>query len=104
MGNEIKNQEVTVENGTKMNDKDYMNALLDTLKELTKNYAIILTEASNEKLYQEYKQSFEVFTSLQREIYELMFKNGWYVIEKSDVNKIKTTRQNLSAELTKLKG
>lgn len=104
MGNQIKNQEVAVESGTKMNDKDYMNSLLGTLKELTKNYALILTEASNEKLYEEYKQAFEVFTSLQREIYELMFQKGWYVIEKSDVSKISTEKQKLSAELTKLNG
>ena len=104
MGNQIKNQEVTVESGTKMNDKDYMNSLLGTLKELTKNYALILTEASNEKLYEEYKQAFEVFSHLQREIYELMFQKGWYVIEKSDVSKILTEKQKLSAELTKLNG
>jgi len=104
MGNEIKNQEVQVESGTKMNDKDYMNSLLNILKELTKNYALVLTEASNEKLYQEYKQAFEVFSQLQREIYELMFQKGWYVIEKSDANKIRTEKQKLSAELTKLNG
>ena len=47
MGNQIKNQEVAVESGTKMNDKDYMNSLLGTL-------------------YEEYKQAFEVFSHLQR--------------------------------------
>ena len=52
--NEIKNEKVEVPTGISLNDKDYLNSLLSTLKEITKNYTISLTEASNEVLYNEY--------------------------------------------------
>ena len=55
MNNKIENEEVMVQSGKSFNDKDYMNSLLSTLKELVKNYAVGLTEASNECLYQKYK-------------------------------------------------
>lgn len=104
MNNEIKNPETKVECGTKLNDKDYMNSLLSTLKELTKSYALVLTEASNEKLYNEYKQAFEVYTHLQREIYELMFQKGWYTITKCEKTQISSEKQKLNTELTNLNG
>ena len=57
--NQIKNPKVEVPTGKTLNDKDYMNSLLSTLKELVKNYAIALTEASNENLYNEYKNGYK---------------------------------------------
>ena len=52
--NQISNPKVEVPTGKTLNDKDYLNCLLSSLKEMTKNYAIALTEASNEALYNEY--------------------------------------------------
>ena len=48
MNNEIKNEKVQVPNGIEMNDKDYLNSLLSCLKEMTKNFATAMTEASND--------------------------------------------------------
>lgn len=45
--NNIGNPKTKVPSGKKLNDKDYMNCLLCSLKELVKLYAITLTEASN---------------------------------------------------------
>ena len=42
--NQIKNQKVEALTGVKLNDKDYLNALLSRLKEMNKNYAVALTE------------------------------------------------------------
>ena len=53
---QIKNPKMQVAKGTALNEKDYITTLLSNLKELTKNYATALTEASNEVLYQEYKK------------------------------------------------
>ena len=52
----IENTEVLVPSGKALNDKDYMNSLLSSLKELVKNYAVVLTETSNEILYKKYKE------------------------------------------------
>ena len=101
--NEIKNSKVDILNGKNLNDKDYINNLLSTLKELNKNYVIGLIEASNEHLYQEYKDMFLKYSKMQREVYELMFKKGWYTLEKADKNKINNKFQILNQELNDLK-
>lgn len=102
MDNEIKNEKVNVPTGIFLNDKDYLNSLLSTLKEISKNYTISLTEASNELLFDEYKLMFNDYVNMQREVFELMFKKGWYILEKSDNNKISSKYQTLKKELDEL--
>lgn len=101
---EIKNPKVEVPTGMAFNDKDYMNSLLSCLKEMVKNYSISLTEASNEKLYEEYKKLFDQYASLQREVFEIMFRKGWYKLEKAENQKIDSKYQCLNQELSDLNG
>ena len=61
-----------------------------------------MTEASNESLYEVYSNIFTNISTLQREVYEMMFRKGWYVLEKSDINKINTKYQTLSQEYSDL--
>ena len=49
----IQNTKVEVPKGIELNDKDIINLTLTTLKNFTKNYAVALTEASNDNLYKE---------------------------------------------------
>ena len=77
----ITNPKVEVPTGMGLNDKDYCNCLLSTLKEMSKNYSLAMTEASNEWLYQIYRDVFFDFSDLQRKVYDLMFQNGWYELE-----------------------
>ena len=102
MNNQIKNEKVNVPTGKTLNDKDYMNSLLSSLKEIVKNYATALTETSNEFLYNEYKNMFDIYSKLQRDVYELMFRKGWYVLEVAEQNKINSKFQTLSQEFTDL--
>ena len=102
--NQICNSKVEVPTGLNLNDKDYINSLLSTSKEMTKNYTIALTEASNEDLYREYKNMFDTYSLLQRDVYELMFRKGWYSLEKADSNKVSNKYQMLSQEFTELNG
>jgi len=96
--NTISNQKTPVPTGLTLNDKDYATALLSCLKELAKNYTIAMTEASCEYLYNEYKNTFISISDLQREVYELMFRKGWYTLEKADNTKISNKYQTLSQE------
>ena len=96
--NQISNPKVEVNSGISLNDKDYITCLLTTLKEMSKNYVIAMTEASNEELYNIYKDSFLNIISLQREVFELMFRKGWYVLENVDVSKINTKYNTLLQE------
>lgn len=83
MNNEIKNQKVEV-NDMELNDKDIINILLNDLKYLVKTYSVSLTESSNSNLFQEERKMFIDCLSNHRKIYDVMFKNGWYVVEKID--------------------
>ena len=100
--NKICNPKTEVASGVSLNDKDYMDNLLSTLKSLVKNHVIALTEASNEVLCQEYKEMFDLFLDLQRETYEAMFRKGWYSIEKAEEKKIKEKYEMLDQEMTEL--
>ena len=86
--NNICNPKVEVTKGIDLNEKDYMNCLLTTLKNMEKNYVMSMIEASNESLYQKYLTTFQSISNLQRKTYEMMFKYGWYNLETADKNKI----------------
>ena len=96
--NQVKNPKTEVPTGTNLNDKDYISSLLSSLKDMVKNYTIAMTEASNENLYQSYNSIFQKLIELQRETFELMFKKGWYSLEKTEVSKISEKYQTLSQE------
>lgn len=98
MNNQISNVKVEVPTGVMCNDKDYINSLLSCLKDMSKNYVIAMSEASNESLFEKHKQAFLSLVSLEREVYELMFRKGWYVLEKSDTQKISQKYETLSQE------
>ena len=102
MNNEIKNEKVQVPNGVDLNDKDYLNSLLSCLKEMTKNFATAMTEASNDNLYEKYEEMFEDVSEMQREVYEVMFSKGWYCLEKVENQKINNKIQMLQQEVTDL--
>ena len=100
----IANPKKQVETGMQLNDKDYITDLLSCLKDIEKNYVIAMTEASNETLYHEIENMFQTFANLQREVYELMFRYGWYQLEQAEAQKINTKYQMLNQELQGLTG
>ena len=102
--NKISNPKTEVSKGMKLNDKDYITCLILTLKCMEKNYAIALTEASNESLYQKFYQTFEKISDFQRKVYETMFQKGWYSLEKAENTKISQKLNMLNQELTDLNG
>lgn len=98
----ISNPKQEVCGGISMNDKDYITDILSSLKCLVKDYTVALTEASNDSLHSKYLNMFSNFDNLQREVYQLMFRKGWYTIEKADDNKITQKYDLLNQELTDL--
>jgi len=102
MNKDINNKKTEVPTGISNNDMDYLNMLLTLLKDMEKNLAISLTESSNEYLYKDLKAMFDEYSTLQRKAYELMYKNGWYQLEKANKGKINTLIKNLETEITNL--
>ena len=98
----IGNEVVQVDGGFELNDKDYCTCLLSTLKEIEKNTCVAMTEASNEWLYDYYKEMFISLSDLQRRLFELMFQNGWYQLENVDASKIDDKYQLLEKDYKSL--
>lgn len=98
MNNKICNPKVEVPKGLALNDKDYLNSCLSLLKEMEKNYTVVLTEASNENLFGKYDEIFNEIKSLQREVFELAFRKGWYTLEKAPTNKVSEKYEMLNKE------
>lgn len=103
MNNEkITNEEEKVEKSKDMNDRDFLNDLLQTEKNISVNMTIALNEASNEKLYDELFTIFKDIKQSSRNLYERMFKNGWYQIEKASDDKINQTKNELKQKYDEL--
>ena len=102
MNNKIKNPKTEVPETLEMNDKDYITTMLTIEKGMVKDYAVALTEASNTDLYNDCYDMFNEIIGLQREIYNLMFKKGWYEIEKADENKITQKLNMLEGSMPEL--
>ena len=69
---------------------------------MIKNYVVVLIEASNENLYNIYKNMFDRYISFQREVYELAFRKGWYTLEVSEDEKARNKYLTLDKEYSKL--
>ena len=96
--NQISNPKVEVPTGFGLNDKDFITSLLSCLKDMEKNYTIAMTEASCKNLYEKHKAVFDSVAYLEREVYELVFRRGWYCLEKAEIQKIDQKYQMLSKE------
>lgn len=79
--NKIQNPKTDVANTPQMNDRDFLNDILSTCKYMTDSYSTALNEASHESLYQDLSMIFKETKDCHRNIYNLMFKKGWYSIE-----------------------
>lgn len=102
MNNKINNPKTEVPNTLEMNDKDYITTMLSIEKAMVKDLAVVLTEASNKDLYNDYYDMFDEISNMQREIYNLMFKKGWYCLEKAEESKINQKLNMLEQELPQL--
>lgn len=102
MNNKIGNPKTKVPQTKQMNDKDYITIMLSIEKAMVKDYSTALTEASNNYLYEDYCDMFNDISDLQREIYNLMFKKGWYCLEQADEDKIAQKLNIVEQEFSQL--
>jgi spore coat protein CotF len=102
VNNKISNPKPNLPTGMNLNDKDIIMALLTCLKELEKNYVYALEEASCENLFHKHQEKFSKIVSMQREVYETMFRLGFYELEAQDKNKISEKYNMLNQEYNSL--
>lgn len=94
--NKIQNPETQVPKTSEMNDRDFMNEILTTEKYMTSSYCTALHEFSHDALYQDILGIFTETQNTQRELYNMMFKKGWYSIEAADQQKLQQSYQQFS--------
>lgn len=77
----IQNPKVEMPNTPQMNEQDFLNDMLSTEKYMTTSYSFALNEASHKALYDDLALICKETDDMQRELYNLMFKKGWYSLE-----------------------
>lgn len=92
----IQNPKTDVPATPLMNDRDFLNDCLTTEKYLTTSYSQALHEMSHQQLYQDVMTIFQETEEAQRNLYNTMFKNGWYSVEAEDGQKLQQTYQQFS--------
>ncbi|MBU5594032.1 spore coat protein [Amphibacillus sp. MSJ-3] len=95
----VQNPETPIEKTPKLNDRDIINDFLATEKYMTDGYSTALNEASNHTFYENLLQIFTETQNQQRHLYNLMFKNGWYSLEKADQQQIDQAVQQFTGYL-----
>ena len=103
MNNKIQNPKTQVEETIEMNDENYLNDMLETEKNMSVNMTYALNEASNENLFDEIYETFNMVKESQRTLFELAFKKGWYCLEKAEENKISEEYNKLTKSIEQLK-
>ena len=102
MNNKISNPMVEVPSGIFLNDKDYMNIMLSMEKCMVNNYAVSITEASNEFLHDNYLNMFDEVDDLQRRIFNAMFARGWYSLDVASSSLVSEKLEMLEKEQNSL--
>jgi len=98
----VNNPASEVPSGKEMNDENYLKDMLDTIKAISGNMGILTSEASNETLVNKLEPICKDIKNAQRKLFELIFKNGWYVLEQAEQNKIDEKITELNTKLEEL--
>lgn len=91
--NKIQNPKTQVPKTPQMNDRDYCNDILASEKYLTDAYSTALNEASHQALYEDIKMITNETQDCARNLFNVMFKNGWYKFEAEDQQALQQTYQ-----------
>ena len=102
MDNKVNNPEVNVSKTIDMNEKDYLQVILENEKNMSNNLSIAIDEASNDLLFDKFYDIFDDVKCAARDAFNLMFKNGWYTLEKAQDNKRKEENTKLNDKLNDL--
>lgn len=103
MNNKVQNPKTEVPANSNMNDRDFLNNILESEKNMSVNYTYALNEASNEELFKRIYDMFIHIKETQRNLFELSFKKGWYTLEKAEENKINEEINTLSNMFNEIK-
>ena len=84
MNNKVQNPKTEVPANSNMNDRDFLNDILESEKNMSVNYTYALNEASNKNIYKLYYDVFSSSSKMQADLFDLSFKKGWYQLETAE--------------------
>lgn len=82
--------------GPQMNDRDRINDVLATEKQMILTNSIAAWEASHDQLHQDILQIVQETHACHRDIYNTMFQLGWYRLEAAEQQQLNQTYQTFS--------
>jgi len=96
--NKIKNPPTSMSEakGPKINDRDSVNLALAQEKYLTDNLNVFVREASHRQLHNDLMRIFTETHAMTRELFNLMFRKGWYTLEAEQAQKLAQTHQKFT--------
>lgn len=96
----IKNPEKNIVRSPEMNDRDYLNDILATEKYLTDGFNTFTSEASHTELHNDVKTILNDTHSFTRDLFNLMFKDGFYSFQGASNQEVQQTQQKFSKYLS----
>jgi len=82
--------------GPGMNDRDRINDILAMEKYLTDSYNVAVREASYKALHKDLMTILNDTHQCARELFEVMFRKGYYKLEAEELNKLDQTYRQFS--------
>lgn len=79
--------------GPEMNERDFINDILATEKYITDNFNVFAREASNQILHQDVMDILNESHQAARNLFNMMFKKGWYSLTAAQQQDIQQTAQ-----------
>ena len=102
MANKVCCDEVKVSASLEMNDRDYLNDILSSEKDLAKCTTTALTEASNDSIRKEIFEIFKAIDEMQAKAFELAWNNGWYKLEEAEKTKNNEKKKEILKKIEEL--
>jgi len=93
--NKIKNPQTNLAQGKgpQINDRDNLNLALAQEKYITDNFNVFVREASHRQLHTDVMRIFIETHAMTRELFNLMFRKGWYTLEGEQKQKLAQSYQ-----------
>ncbi|HPE15204.1 MAG TPA: spore coat protein [Bacilli bacterium] len=102
MNNKISNPMTVISQTIELNDRDILTSLLLSEKKISDGLSTMLSEASNEKLYDQIFDMFNGTKETVRELYTIMFQNGWYSLECASNKNLKDKTADMENKISEL--
>ncbi|SFP50169.1 spore coat protein [Salibacterium halotolerans] len=98
----IQNPQTQIPKTPEMNDRDFLNDMLSTEKYMTSSYGYAMNEASHEDLYDDIAMISSETQNLQRSLFNMMFKKGWYSFDAAQTNALSQSYQQFNGYTNQL--